>query len=241
MGYIFSYKDAVALEQSLNDLQNRDAIALQNRLMAGMLRPIPGRAALGIGYGASTALHFLSDKGTQVTGLDPSPYMLDLIEHRLGNRADLRKGQPEDLPFEDNSFHYICMIHALEFADDPAKAISEACRVGRERLFIWTINRYGITGIQHWIEGKRSDSLYKQARFRSVWGLMRIIRSLSGNVPLEWVTTSRGARGAAGSLSWLAMPRPLRWWPFGGYAAISVTLTPRFRTQPLTVAYSAKP
>jgi len=241
MGHIFSYKDAVAFEQFLSDSQNRDAIALQNRLMAGMLSPISGKAALGVGWGASTALKSLSDQGIQVSGLDPSPYMLDLMEHRLGNRADLRKGQPESLPFEDNSFHYICMIHALEFADDPALAIAEACRVGRERLFIWTTNRYSAMGIQHWIEGRGADSIYRPARFRSVWELLRIIRGLSGNVPLEWVTTSRGSKGATGSRSWLTTPKPVRWWPFGAYAAVSVTLTPRFRTQPLTVAYSAKP
>ena len=241
MGHVFSYQEAVAYEQSLRDPQNSPLVDLQNQMMVDMLKPVPGRSVLGIGCGAGSALSCLADMGLHVTGLDPSPYMLDVISNRIGGRVDLHRASPEDLPFEDNAYHYVCILISLEFLEDPSKAIAEACRVGRDRLFLCAVNRYGIRGIQMWVKGKVSRTLFSHARFFSVWELIRIIRRYPGRVPLVWRTASGYAEGEG---KWVHRSRaptgPFRWWPFGTYVGLAATLTPRFRTRPLTVAYSAE-
>lgn len=241
MGYVFSYQDAIAYEQFLNDPQNGYIVDLQNRLMVDLLEPMSGKRALGIGCGTGRILSRLVQMGIQVTGLDPSPYMLDIVKKGLGDRVDLHQGFAEDLPFDDNSYNYVCMVISLEFVEDPQKAIEEACRVAKDRLFLCVMNRYGVKGLQLWINGKMSDTIYSHARFFSIWEMIRIIRGLSGNVPLNWRTVSRFPEGSGKMAHRIGRSRMVQWWPFGTYMGISVTLTPRFRTRPLTIAYSAEP
>jgi len=241
MGYGLSFQDAGDYERYLNDPQSRYNADLQNRLMVDMLEPIPGQKALGIGCGSGTHLLRLNQMKLQVTGLDPSPHILDIVRKNLGNRVDLQQGFAEDLPFEDNSFDYVCMISILEFVDDPRKAIEEACRVAKDTLFLVVMNRYGIKGIRLWVRGRVSDTVYSDARFLSLWGLIRTIRDLAGDVPLAWRTVSRFPGDSRQLVRRIKASGIARRWPFGDFVGISATLTPRFRTRPLTVAYSAKP
>jgi len=242
MGHVFSYQDAVTYEQSLRDPENRSLVDLQNQMAVDMLGPVPGRSALGIGCGAATVLSCLDRIGLQVTGLDPSPYVLDAIGSRLGSHVDLHRAFPEDLPFEDNAYHYVCLVTSLEFTDDPQKAIAEACRVGKDKLFLCTVNRYGARGLQLWARGKISQTLYSHARFFSTWQLLSLIRRNSGRVPLVWQTASNCRASEGRPVNRLrAHGSQFPWWPFGTYVGMAATLTPRFRTRPLTVAYSPKP
>ena len=241
MGYVFSFQDAIAYERFLNDPKNSCVFDLQNRLMVDLLEPMSGKTVLGIGCDTGAMLSHLDQMGLQVTALDPSPYILDMVKRGLGDRVDLKRGFPEALPFDDNSYNYVCMARSLEFSDDPSKAIEEACRVAKNKLFLCVMNRYGVKGLQLWGKGKMSDTIYSHIRFFSMWELVRIIRALSGNVPLTWRTVSRSSEGSGKMAHRIRTSRMVQWWPFGTYMCVSVTLTPRFKTRPLTIAYSAEP
>ncbi|MBT8352714.1 MAG: class I SAM-dependent methyltransferase, partial [Deltaproteobacteria bacterium] len=148
MGYVFDFNDAKTYERWFNTPQNRFVADLGSRLMVDMLSPMRGEALLDIGCGTGASLLPFIEKGLNVTGLDPSPYMLDIALENLGNRVDLYRGFAEDLPFDDNSFNFACLVTSLEFVDDPRKALEEACRVAKDRIFIGVLNKYAIKGIE---------------------------------------------------------------------------------------------
>ncbi|HEY4582224.1 MAG TPA: metalloregulator ArsR/SmtB family transcription factor [Lysobacter sp.] len=62
---------------------------------------------------------------------------------RLGN-VEVREGDMHALPFDDASFDLVVLMHALTYADEPAKAVSEAARVLRPggRLLLTSLARH---------------------------------------------------------------------------------------------------
>ena len=185
MGYVFDFHDARSYAQSLLQHHNRCAIELESQLMLNLLRPEAGESVLDIGCGTGVSLEPFLAAGVDVTGIDPSPYMLDLAVHSLGHRVELYRGHAEDLPFDDNSFNHACFFTSLEFVDDPAKAIEEACRVAKDRIFIGFLNRFALKGVQRRLEGVFTDTIFNRARFFSVWQLKAMVRDTAGPVPIE--------------------------------------------------------
>ena len=123
MGYVFDFNDAIHYEKWLNDPKNRFAVDLEQRLILKALKPARGESILDIGCGTGSFLQTYLGEGLEVTGLDPSPYMLDIAQKNIGNRVDFHRGLAEDLPFDDNSFNYACLSTTLEFVNDPTKSL----------------------------------------------------------------------------------------------------------------------
>lgn len=240
MGYVFDFNDAVEYEKRLNDPRHRFVSDIETRLMLDLLQPVKGEHVLDIGCGTGTGLLTFLDQGLNVTGLDPSPYMLDIAFKNLGNRVELYRGFAEDLPFEDNAFNYACFITTLEFVEDSMKAIEEASRVAKDKIFLGVLNRYAIKGIHRRIKGVFSRTIYNQACFYSIWELKDIIRSILGDVPISWRTVCQ----FSGSPGWITGKIEkslfLQKCPFGAFIGMVVTLVPRFRTRPLAVPYKTK-
>jgi ubiquinone/menaquinone biosynthesis C-methylase UbiE len=70
----------------------------------------------------------------RVTGIDLSPEMLELARRRIslsGHDIDLRTGDAQDLPFDDESFDVVVCTYSLCNIPDPAVAIAEMRRVLR--------------------------------------------------------------------------------------------------------------
>ena len=208
--------------------------------MLDMIKPIPGETLLSIGCGTGINLLSFIERGIQVTGLDPSPYMLDVAQKNLGNHIDLHRGVAEDLPFEDNSFHYACLITTLEFVEKPRKALEEACRVAKDKIFIGVLNRYAIKGIQRRVKGIFAETIYNQAQFFSVWELKRIIKTLLGDVPISWKTVCLFPSASGRIIPRIEQSALVQRFPFGAFAGMVVTLTPRFKTRPLAIKYRTK-
>lgn len=240
MGYVFNFHDAIAYEQWFNKPQNRFFFDLEKRLMLDMLKPIRGDSVVDIGCGTGANLLAFTETGLQVTGLDPSPYMLDIAAKNLGNRADLHRGFAEDLPFDDNSFNYACLITTLEFVDDPQKALEEACRITKDKIFIGVLNRYAIKGIQRRIKGMFIKTVYNRAKFFSVWELKQIIRTILGDVPISWRTTCQLPIMHGNIAYRIEQLSLLQKCPFGAFAGMVVTLVPRYKTRILPLKYNVK-
>lgn len=240
MNYIFDFNEARAYEKSLARPENRITLALENRLMLDLLQPARGETLLDIGCGTGSSMYPFVEIGVQATGLDPSPYMLDIALKKLGKRVELYRGFAHDLPFDDNSFNYACLNTTLEFVDDPKKALAEACRVAKDRLFIGVLNRFAIIGMQRRIKGFFTPTICNHARFFSIWEIKKIVRSLVGDVPLTWRTVCQ-LPGSAGKIAGKIEESSIfQRSPTGAYVGIVVTLLPRFRTRPLAMKYTAK-
>lgn len=239
MGYVFDYHDAIAYEKWLNNQQEYFGTGPETRLMLNMLKPFRGETVLDIGCGTGASILPFLELGLDVTGIDPSPYMLDIAYKNIGNRADLHRGVAEDLPFEDNSFNYASLFTTLEFVEDPRKAIEEACRVAKDKVFIGVLNRYAIKGIQRRIKGIFVKTIYNHANFFSIWELKQIIRSLLGDVPIYWRTVSRfsSSNKIFNMIDQFGM---LQRSPFGTFTGMVVIPVPRFKTRPLTLKYAPK-
>ena len=240
MGYIFDFHDAKRYDEWLLKRKNRLAADLESRLMMGMLDPAKGESVLDIGCGTGASSIPLLGKGLDVTGIDPSPYMLDIMSETLGNRVSLYRGYAEDLPFDDNSFNHACLFTALEFVEDPKKALEEAFRVAKDRVFIGVLNRYALTGIGRRVQGIFTPTIYNRANFFSVWEIKSMARNLLGRVPVRWRTVCQfpGPWGA-----WMKQFEGsgiIQRFPFGTFAGMVVTLVPRFRTRPLAIRYQPK-
>lgn len=240
MGYVFDFNDAVSYEEWFNDPRNRFVVELEKRLMLDLLKAARGDTLLEIGCGTGAGLLTFIDNGVQVTGLDPSPYMLDIASKNVGNRADLHRGFAEDLPFEDNSFNYACLITTLEFVENPKRALEEACRVAKDRIFIGVLNRYAIKGIQRRVKGVFTKTIYNRAHFFSIWELKQIIRFLLGDVPISWRTVCQFSARPGRITNRIEQSSLLQKCPFGAFVGMVVTLVPRFKTRPLALSYKAK-
>jgi ubiquinone/menaquinone biosynthesis C-methylase UbiE len=154
--------------------------------------------------------------------------------------VDLYRGFAEDLPFDDNSFNHAFFFISLEFVEDPARALAEACRVAKDRVFIGFLNRFALKGVQRRLQSVFSQSIYNKARFFSVWELKAMVRSLVGPVPVEWRTVLQLPNASVKLVQAIEQSGFVQRSPFGAFAGMVVTLVPRFRTRPLAIHSSAK-
>ena len=78
MGYVFEFKEARVFENLINEPRYRSEADRETNLMLSMLGPVRAESVLEIGCGTGDRLTPLVELGVDVTGLDPSPYMLDI-------------------------------------------------------------------------------------------------------------------------------------------------------------------
>jgi SAM-dependent methyltransferase len=240
MGYVFDFQDARNYAKTIEKQRNRCMVALESQLMLNLLKPARGESILDIGCGTGISIEPLLECGLNVTGIDPSPYMMDIALEKLGQRVDLYRGIAEDLPFDDNSFNHASFFTSLEFVDDPAKAFEEACRVAKDKVFIGFLNSYALKGIGRRLQGLFASTIFNKARFFSVWELKAMARHAAGPVPIEWRTVLQLTNGKGKFTQAFEKSDFVQRIPFGAFAGMVVTLVPQFRTRPLTMRYRPK-
>ncbi len=240
MGTIFDFKDAQAYQRWMDDPRNKLAVEAESRLMMKMLAPMQTDTALSIGGCAGARLAPFVVQEINLTAIDPSPYMLDILNANYQNRIELYRGSLEDLPFEDNSFNHACLVTTLEFADNPEAVIAEACRVAKDRLFIGFLNRYAIKGVQRRVSGMFRKTIFNRASFFSVWELKKYVHTVAGDVPIVWRTVGQLPDTGGFIKGKIEQSRMIQRFPFGAFAGMVVTLVPRFKTRPLALRHSPK-
>ncbi len=240
MGYVFDFQDARDYAQWVSRQRNQLAAALESQLMVNLLKPVAGESVLNIGCGTGVSTEPLIRMGLDVTCIDPSLYMLDIALTNLGRRADLYRGYAEDLPFDDNSFNHACFFISLEFVEDPVKAIKEACRVAKDRIFVGFLNRFAFKGVQRRIKGVFTSTIFNRARFYSIWELKRMVNDVAGPVPITWRTVCQLPNTSNGLVQSIEKSDIVQRCPFGAFAGMVVTLVPRFRTRPLAILHRPK-
>ncbi len=234
MGHVFDYKDSVAYDNWYRSRYSNTSARHHSNLLQTLLRPVSGDSIIDIGCGTGEILKDLNGtSGLELTGIDPSPYMLDIAYNNLGEKVDLHRGFAEDLPFDDNAFNHSCLVSTLEYVNDPQKAIEEAARVAKDRLFICVMNRYAIINMQRRFIGIFNKSIYNKAEFFSVWELKNIVKSVLGKVPVEWRTMDIFPPVVPSFVHMMEKNQFIQKIPFGTYVGMVVTLKPRYRVRPL--------
>jgi ubiquinone/menaquinone biosynthesis C-methylase UbiE len=83
---------------------------------------MPSGLGLEIGVGTGRFASLLSVR----YGLDPSFNMLKLAKQR---NINVIQGFGENLPFKNESFHYVLIVFTIELVDDPPRFLKEAARI----------------------------------------------------------------------------------------------------------------
>lgn len=240
MGYVFQFEDALHYSDWFIHEPGRTAAALEKDLLQRLWAPNGPQDVLEVGCGAGHFLEWFSRGGHQVTGLDPSPYMLSLARRQVPERVALDRGYAEDLPYEDNAFDTVALITTLEFVNDPDRALREALRVARHHVLLGVLNRYSVTTWQHCLQRLWKPSIFSHARFFSVFQLSQMTKeALSGSVPMRWQTCLFFPLSALRYLQFLERSRFLRWLPFGHFIGMRIDLRCSFRTLQQPVFYEA--
>jgi ubiquinone/menaquinone biosynthesis C-methylase UbiE len=233
MGYVFDFKEADQYDAWFDQVSNRHCLDLEIKLILDLMDLRSGQRVLDIGCGTGMSLVPLLDKGLSLTGVDPSAYMLDRAQGRLGNRVDLHQCSAENLPFEDNAFDTAFFFTSLEFTDRPAKAIEEACRVAKDRVVIGVLNRYAPVNICRRCKGFVFPSIYTQARFFSIWDLKQMLFHILGDVPVVWRTTAQFPFIRGKIVSAVENNRWVQKSFCGTFIGMRIKPVPKFRVRPL--------
>jgi SAM-dependent methyltransferase len=89
-----------------------------------------GQLVLDVGCGAGAFLRLVAERGARASGVDASEALIELARERVPD-ADLRVGDMETLPYDDDTFDLVTGFSAFFFANDIAAAVREAGRVAK--------------------------------------------------------------------------------------------------------------
>jgi SAM-dependent methyltransferase len=89
-----------------------------------------GDRVLDIGCGSGVFLRAAADRGAQVFGLDASETLLEIARRRVPD-ADLRVGDMQYLPYENDTFDLVTGFNSFFFATDMVAALRDAGRVAK--------------------------------------------------------------------------------------------------------------
>lgn len=192
--------------------------------------PRAGERVLDVGCGSGENLSLFLRKGCDVTGLTASPLLLDLARQRIGHRGEFHHGQPEELPFSDNTFDIVTLIATLEFTADPARAVAEAIRVCRGRVLIGTLNRLSALGLQGRLPQLFVPPPGRVIRYFHLFSLAALIRRQLPGVRLQWGSVLSLPWGCYASLPALEEWLPVMHNPCGAFFALSFPVTFSLRT-----------
>ena len=101
---------------------------------------------LDIASGDGVLAELLAPHSRRYVCVDASPRVVAAARERLRPFAnvEVREGDMHALPFPDESFDLVVLMHALTYASKPAQAVAEAARVLRRggRLLLSSLGRH---------------------------------------------------------------------------------------------------
>lgn len=108
------------------------------------------KSLLDVGCGTGDLLARIPmRKGLDLAGIDFSAKVLEIAQEKIGHKANLRHGDSQNLPWEDNSFDMVLCSDSFHYFPRPEIVLSEVRRVTKPggRLIIadpwysWPIRR----------------------------------------------------------------------------------------------------
>jgi len=90
----------------------------------------PGQQVLDIACGVGAFLRLVAERGGEPHGIDASEALVAFTRTRLP-AADVRVGEMEDLPWDDDRFDLVTGFNSFFFANDIVAALREAGRVAK--------------------------------------------------------------------------------------------------------------
>jgi 2-polyprenyl-3-methyl-5-hydroxy-6-metoxy-1,4-benzoquinol methylase len=118
-------------------LRSPDRMALLevDRVVRSSLDGVLVGSVLDVGTGTGVFAEAFAGHGLAVTGIDTNSDLLELAREYVPG-ATFRQAPAEDIPFADGEFDIVFLGHVLHETDHPAKALTEARRVGLVRVSV---------------------------------------------------------------------------------------------------------
>ena len=191
----FERENAKRYDKWYESPEGRQADKLEKDLFLKVVNPKKGETLLDIGCGTGHFSFWFHDLGLKVTGIDISLNMLGVAVDRLKHEEiKLVRGDAHTLPFQDKSFDLTVMITTLEFLHQPAKAVEEAFRVAKSKVFLGVLSRWSILSLRRRLKTLFRRSIYQKAKFYSIRELRRLTRNyLPREAKIVSQKTLRGA------------------------------------------------
>ncbi|MCE0539555.1 class I SAM-dependent methyltransferase [Kineosporia rhizophila] len=98
------------------------------------LAPVAGEVVVDVGCGSGNATVLVAGRGARVTGVDPSPRLLEVACEQMDVRGlvgRFHQGDAANLPLAAGSADAVISSFGLIFAPDPSAAVQEIARVLR--------------------------------------------------------------------------------------------------------------
>lgn len=202
----------------------------EKSLILDLVAPRGGERVLDIGCGTGDHLLLFRRKGCDVTGIDTSTHRLKIAAQKLGNRAEFHLGCAEDLPFSDNEFDIVTLITSLEFCDHPDRALAEAIRVCRGRIFIGVLNRCSCAGLLPGRFRIMYPYIDDSARRFHIGKLNAMIRKHLRGIRIRWGSVVFFPAGWYGFACRIEEAIPVMKNPFGAFLGLSFPVTFTYAT-----------
>ncbi len=122
---------------------------------------VVGKQVLDVGCGEGRFCRMLSERGAQVTGIDPTSSLIEEAR-RKDSRSEYRIASGESLPFTDASFdlvvNYLVLIDILDFRS----AIAEMARVTKPggKLVVANLQSFATTRELPWVRDANRNKLH---------------------------------------------------------------------------------
>ena len=124
--------EAFGVWAEVYDAQPNPLLALEQRILGGMLPDVRGLDILDAGCGTGRWLRLLAGRSPRsLTGVDTSARMLALAAGKVGNDCDLQLGSCAALPFADAAFDVVLCSFVISYLEDLSSVMRELCRVAR--------------------------------------------------------------------------------------------------------------
>ncbi len=129
----YKQKSQIAFDKQANSYDStyygQHAQKLYNRVIETMNR-YEYKNVLDVGCGTGNVLvEILKIKRINIAGIDLSEKMLGIAKKRIGNEADLRNGDSENLPWNDSRFDMVICTDSFHHYPSPKTVLNEMKRV----------------------------------------------------------------------------------------------------------------
>lgn len=235
MGLIFNIQSSKDYEKWNKSPKGLRMEFFFEQLFQEFLEPKQYERVIDIGCGAGNHLLYANKLGLNITGIDPSPYILDIARKRVGARCELKKAFGEDIPYEENEFDISILVNTLEFVDNPLEVLREAGRVTKREVFIIVFNSFSFYCQWEKLKNYFDNSFFSNIQTFSLWKIKSLINEAYGSVPVKW----KSEIIFPDSMNWINSSfkkfHTGNFLPFGYLLGVSATLKYRYKTDNLFI------
>ncbi|HQL01401.1 MAG TPA: class I SAM-dependent methyltransferase [Smithellaceae bacterium] len=236
------YIPAASYDRWLATEKGRLIFSRIQHLLFELAVPVANESVLNVECRNGLYLQMFRQSGCALSGTASTRTWLDIARSRLGQTADLRLAEPEDLPFSDNEFDVVSLICVLETANNPQKALAEAIRVSRNRVVVGLLNPCSPAMTRRRLKKIFGFSPSAPLRFLRRSDLEIMIGKAMSRPPISWGSAVFLPDMFYSAFSELEEILPQKNNPLGAFVCVSFPVTYTYRTvqNPLLNVFDVK-